>query len=57
LTPIGRARFIAQHKRPLSKFITHRFKLDEAERASDVRDPIQSGLRRGDIATAKVDPD
>ena len=37
------ARFIAQHKLPLPKLITHRFKLDEAERAYQLFDQQTMG--------------
>jgi threonine dehydrogenase-like Zn-dependent dehydrogenase len=37
------ARFIAQHKLPLAKLITHRFKLDEAERAYQLFDQQTMG--------------
>jgi threonine dehydrogenase-like Zn-dependent dehydrogenase len=37
------ARFIAQHKLPLAKLITHRFKLDDAERAYQLFDQQTMG--------------
>jgi threonine dehydrogenase-like Zn-dependent dehydrogenase len=37
------ARFIALHKLPLAKLITHRFKLDEAERAYQLFDEQTMG--------------
>src|SRR5262245_44447175 len=44
------ARFIAQHKLPLAKLITHRFKLDEAERAYQLFD--QQTMGKGMILPA-----
>ena len=44
------ARFLAQHKLPLSKLITHRFKLDEAERAYQLFD--QQTMGKGMILPA-----
>ena len=44
------ARFIAQHKLPLAKLITHRFKLDEAERAYQMFD--QQTMGKGMILPA-----